>query len=517
MVSLSNMKKFLALMIMVLFAVVLTACGDNSEESNSGDNGKNNETKDSSEDKEKEGDDEPYSFTIMANLHTPEVPDEKVLEKIEEATNTNVEIQWVPDNNYEDRLNTAFATSSLPEAVFMKNQTTFVQFREAIEDDQFWQLDDYIDEFENLKKLKENVLANTRVNGKLYTLYQGRPLSRQGIIYRKDWADNLGLSAPTTTDEFMEMARAFTEDDPDGNGKDDTFGVTDRSDLVYGAFKTVASWFGTPNEWGEKDGQLLPEFMFDEYKQTMDFFKEMHENGYINQDFPVTSKTDQQEFFKNGSAGIYVGSMGDVISLYNDAVAINPDVEFDVHNQVKGPHGEFGIWAIPGYGNLVMFPKSAVETEDDLRKILAFFDKMMTPEVANIAYWGIEGEHYEVVDGFANVLDTDVSEREVKPYQALEIGEAETNGRYEGYFEYEPKAKSEELFKDNENYLIENPTVPLYSETFVQDGARLQQIITDATYNYIIGQLDEAGFDAEVENWKSQGGEKMIEEFNASE
>ncbi|WP_347835768.1 hypothetical protein [Gracilibacillus sp. JCM 18860] len=88
--------------------------------------------------------------------------------------------------------------------------------------------------------------------GELYTLYQGRPLSRQGIIYRKDWAENLGLEAPTTTDEFMEMVRAFTEDDPDGNGKDDTFGLTDRSDLIYGAFKTVSSWFGTPNYWGEK-------------------------------------------------------------------------------------------------------------------------------------------------------------------------------------------------------------------------------------------------------------------------
>ncbi len=73
------------------------------------------------------------------------------------------------------------------------------------------------------------------------------------------------------------------------------------------------------------------------------------------------------------------------------------------------------------------------------------------------------------------------------------------------------------MFKDNENYLIEDPTVPLYSETFVNDGSRLQAIITDATYNYILGQIDEAGFDEAVENWKSQGGDAIIEEYNASE
>src|SRR5699024_4519581 len=135
---------------------------------------------------------------------------------------------------------------------------------------------------------------------------------------------------------------------------------------------------------------------------------------YINQDFPVTSKPDQQDFFKNGTAGMYVGAMSDVGSLNNDAVAINPDAKFDVHNNIKGPDGEFGVWSIPGYGSLVMFPKSSVETEEDLMKILGFFDKMMTPEVVNYAYWGIEGEHYEVVDGRAQPSDDQaLNDREV--------------------------------------------------------------------------------------------------------
>ncbi|MDX8045179.1 extracellular solute-binding protein [Gracilibacillus sp. S3-1-1] len=461
---------------------------------------------------------EPLSFTIMANLHTPEVPSDKILNKIEEATNTEIDIQWVPDNNYEDRLNTAFATNTLPEAVFLKNQATFIQYRDAMEDGQFWEIGQYLDQFEHLSKLKENILDNTRIQGELYSLYQGRPLSRQGFIFRKDWADNLGLDTPTTTDEFMEMARAFTEDDPNGSGEDDTFGLSDRNDLIYGAFKTVSSWFGTPNNWGEKDGELLPEFMFDEYKQTMDFFREMHEKGYINQDFPVTSSTDQQEFVKNGTAGMYVGNISFVGTLYNDTVAINPDAAFDVQNYVEGPDGEFGVWAIPGYGSLVMFPKNAIETEEKLLKILGFFDQLMTPELINYAYWGIEGEHYEVKDGSAQTTDDQtLFDREVKPYQSLEIGEPETNGRLEGFFDYDVKEKAEELVKDNDQYLIEDPTLSLYSETYVNDGARLQEIITDATYNYMLGQLDDEGFDQAVENWRSQGGNKIMEEFNAAQ
>ena len=152
-----------------------------------------------------------------------------------------------------------------------------------------------------------------------------------------------------------------------------------------------------------------------------------------------------------------------------------------------------------------------------LSSLLGFFDALMDPELANTIYWGVEDEHYSVKEGGAvPTEDQALYDREVKPYQAIEIGEAETNGRYEGFFEYEAKAKSEELFKDNENYLIHDPTITLDSETNIQDGARLLQIMTDATYQYILGQIDEEGFDVAIENWKSQGGEAIIKEFNAS-
>ncbi|MCC3355441.1 extracellular solute-binding protein [Bacillus sp. REN16] len=456
-------------------------------------------------------------FTIMANLYTPEVPSDKLEKLLEEKTGVDITIQWTPDTSYEEKLNTAFATETLPEAVFLKNQTTFIQFKEAIRDEQFWEIGPYLSEFPNLSKLNEQIIENTAVDGKVYSLYQGRPLSRQGLIYRKDWADNLGFEAPKSIDDVYEMARAFTEEDPDGNGKNDTFGITDRADLSYGAFKTVASWFGTPNGWGEKDGQLLPEFMFKEYTDTMDYIKKLRDNGYINQDFPVTSKEDQQAFFKNGTAGMYIGSMADVVSLHKDAVTLNPDIEFDVHNKIAGPNGEYGIWAIPGYGNVVLFPKSAVKSEEQLKEILGFFDKLATPEIANLIFWGIEGEHYTVQEGRALTSeDTELTTREVKPYQSLEIGEPKTNGRYEGVFTLPAKEKAEKLILDNENYLIHDPTVPLDSATFAERGELLNQKINDATYQYILGDLDIAGFEKVIEDWKKSGGNDVIKEFNES-
>ena len=249
----------------------------------------------------------------------------------------------------------------------------------------------------------------------------------------------------------------------------------------------------------------------------MNYVKDLRDNKYMNQDFPVTSKEDQQAMFKNGTAGMYVGAMVDVLGMYNDAVELNPDLVYDVHNYVAGPNGEFTVWSNPGYNNEIVFPKSAIKTEEELKDVLAFFDLMMTPEFSNLVQWGVEGEHYTVENGFAVVGENqDLIEREVFAYNMLGIGEPETNGRYESQHTYEPRQKVEELILENDKHLIHDPTLTLDSDTYVRDGARLQEIINDATYNYMLGEIDMAGFDAEVEKWKSQGGSKIIEEYNAS-
>lgn len=500
---------------LLLTMVLVTACGNgNNSTAQEGSSSPGASASTSSGNNSPAAKAEPAKISMMVPLHTAETPDPKIEQLLEEKLNVELDIQWIPATTFQDRMTAAFATGSLTDVVNISMQGAN---KEAIRDGQFWEVGPYLDQYENLSKLNKDVLRNLMVDGKIYALYQGRPLSRQGLIYRKDWADKLGLSAPTTIDEFYEMMKQFTENDPDGNGKNDTVGLADRGDLPSGAFKTIASWYGAPNEWGLKDGELLPWFMFPEYKQAMDLMKKLRENGYINQDFPVTSKTDQQNMVKNGTAGGYVGCMCDVDGINSDAVKLNPNAAFDVQNQVKGPSGQFTVWSTPGFNNPFLFPKSAVKTEDELKQILAFYDKMMTPEIANLVAWGIEGETYTVENGKAvPVSDQAKFDTFVKPYNSIEVGEPATSGRLEGQFGYATRAKAEELFKDNSKYLVFDPTVTLDSDAYTLNKDRLDQIMKDATYKYMLGSIDEAGFQKEIDRWKSEGGDQVIQEFNAS-
>jgi putative aldouronate transport system substrate-binding protein len=512
----------LLLSVLMMLSLVLAACsGGQSNEpapnnsSNQGGNNQQTNTNTGSNNDQKKEPEPPVEFTVMLPLNTADQPTDVILKEVEKLTNTKLTYNFFPADTYEEKLSASFATGSLPEVVYMKNQATFIQMKEAIRDGQFWEIGPYLDEFENLKKLKEPILKNTMVDGKLYSLYIGRPLARQGMIYRKDWADNLGLSAPKNVDEFYEMLRAFTYDDPDGDGVNNTIGLTDRNDLVYGAFDTVASWFGVPTNWGFKDGELRPKFMFDEYIEVMDFFKKIRDNGLMNQDFATTSKTDQVNLLTSGKAGVYVGSMQDINSLHKDTQANNPNAELSVHALIEGPGGKLSTWAIPGYNNVVLFYKGAIKDENKLRKILAYFDKMMTPEVSNLMYWGIEGVHYEVVDGKAKASsDSDLINRDVKGYKDSVIGESETNGSLPPYIDLPARQLAEELILENEKIAIHDPTAALDSATYNEKGLQLDEIWKNATYQYIYGQIDKAGFQAAIDDWLKRGGEDVIREFN---
>jgi len=457
------------------------------------------------------------AITIMANLHAAEVPSETIELLLEEKTGYLLDLHWTPDGSYEEKFNAAMATDTLPEAVFLKNGEMLDLVRDPIRSGMFWEIGPLLADYPNLSKLKPEILRNSSVDGRIYAIYQERPMSRQGIIYRKDWADRLGLDAPQTLEDLYGLLRAFTYDDPDGNGKQDTFGLADRSDLIFGAFKTVATYFGVPNGWGEKDGQLLPEFMFPEYIEAMNFFRRLHEEGLINRDYPVTAKTDQQELFITGQAGVYVGAMGDVNSLQLKAREANPRALFDVHNRIAGPKGE-RVWATTGYGTLVLFPKSSVTSEEELGDMLTLFDRLMEPELANLLRWGIEGEHYTIQNGSAVPID-DIAkmQKDVKAYHALEVGGP---GSIEGYlgsdFMLDVKDKAERLTRDNESMLVYNPTLMLDSPTFNERGARLYEYIQDATYQYMLGMIGEEAFRGVVDRWLAEGGRSMIDEYSAA-
>jgi len=454
-------------------------------------------------------------ISIMAPLHFPHAPDPAIIAEIENLTDTRLDIQWVPDGIYTDKMNTSLMTNSLKKATFVK-YTDYNFAKNSVRSGAFWEIGPYLDQFPNLRQMDENILSQAALDNKIYGLYTERLSSRQGIIIREDWLDRLKLEKPKTIDELYEVLRAFTYDDPDGNGIDDTFGLTDRNDLIFGVFKTLSSYFGTPNNWLVSGHTLIPEFETPQYKDTMDFMKKLYEQKIINQDFAVTSKEVQRNLFIRGQAGVYIGSMLDVQRLGDAAVLLNPDARFTLVNRIEGPQG-YKIWSIPNFNGLYLFSKKAIKTEEELMQVLRFFDRSMDKDVANLMKYGFEGRHY-LLEGNQVILpeeDLELRANEVSVLYTLMIADLSNPNIMKVARQDKMTEIAEKLSEDNEKFVVRDPTAGLKSKTYDEKNVELYKIISDATYNYILGQLNEAGFRQEIERWKRNGGSKVIQEYTA--
>jgi putative aldouronate transport system substrate-binding protein len=451
----------------------------------------------------------PTKITIMTSLNTSEVPSETLKKLLEEKTNTQLTINFSPGGSYEEKFQAALATETLAPITYVGNQAGFIKTRNAIKNNQFWEIGPYLKDYPNLSKLDQEILNNMKVDGKIYALYQEVPRARSGIIYRKDWADKLGLAAPTSIDDIYNMLKKFKESGLAA------IPLADRNEFLYGAFKTLSSYFGTPNSWGLVDGGLVPDFTTQGYMDTMKFMKKLRDEGLINKDFPVTSKTDQQNLMYSGKSGMYIGSISDVNSMSEKTEANFKEAKFDVENRIVGTNGKTGVWAVHGYGNAVLFPKSAVKNEAELKKLLAFCDKLFDPEIANLLMHGVEGTHYSLQDSkVLPVTDAKLLEKDVSGYGVIALARI-TNIKPK-VFTRPATEKAEQLINEAVKFSISDPTAPLDSATYTERGARLQDIIKDATYKFMLGDIDEKGFQDAVKKWKDQGGSSMIEEYNAS-
>ena len=96
--------------------------------------------------------------------------------------------------------------------------------------------------------MKEIITNNASIDGKTYATDRARALGRNGVTIRKDWLENLGLEEPKTIDEFYNVLKAFTKDDPDGNGKDDTYGLV--ASKFTGPWDNMQVWFVCTEQMG---------------------------------------------------------------------------------------------------------------------------------------------------------------------------------------------------------------------------------------------------------------------------
>ncbi len=346
-------------------------------------------------------------WAIPTSSQAPAPPDDWVgFQVIREKLNIN--LKYVPiaqGADGETRVNAAAAANALPD-LFQAYSTTLERNKllDLYDQGLIAPVDDLIKLMPTRVKTHYADPTSTALailDGKQMGFVEVPNLPRrEGLVIRKDWLDKLGLKMPTTIDELFTVAKAFTEQDPDGNGQDDTYGLGGFFDGYWGAGNRFAFFFGAyglPDVWNWDLNNFALSVRSPDYYKALAEFRRWNEAKVIDPDWATINRDEFRIRWPQGRYGI----------MWEDFAALSmaanypkfdknfPEGEWVPLPAPKGPDGKAFYGAYGAIGNIFAVSKKAADAGKG-PAIAALLEWMATPEGYYLCGFGQEGINYKL-------------------------------------------------------------------------------------------------------------------------
>ncbi|TMV91827.1 sugar ABC transporter substrate-binding protein [Thioclava sp. BHET1] len=203
--------------------------------------------------------------------------------------------------------------------------------------------------------------------------YYAVPISAQAfaLFVRKDWREKLGLPVPKTWDDMRKLAEAFTHDDPDGNGKADTFGLAIPASTTRG----YASWYMSHFLWQAGGGYLkktkdgfLPILNTPEDAKALSFVRGLICDGLAQPGAVNATTGDTLPTFRSGQTGMLIDGPYDLGQIAKEPGLDKTEVDIL-------PAGPSGVAALAEGTSAYMLKGTT-----DKAAVMKFLDFLISPE-----------------------------------------------------------------------------------------------------------------------------------------
>lgn len=445
------------------------------------------------------------------------------VKKINEKFNVELKPQFVPYDEYANKLPVVMAAGDLPDMI--GSEAVDANFVKWAKQGAFLPLNDYIDKYPQLKAIPKYVWDAVTVDGKIYGIpnYFPAKYGKKPII-RKDWLDNLNLKMPTNYDELKQVAIAFTKNDPDKNGKNDTIGLALASKIVYGAPMGTAwdsSWY-----YKNAAGQLIPGTISDGFKQQISFMRDLYQEGAISKDWAVSKIGDVRKDFFAGKYGIFYEQPYDISETrFKTLKQLQPGAELAVIPAFKQPDGQQGFTGLPGFYEVTMLNGKLKSDPDKVNRILQMLDYFFkfipvdqrNPQNADYDWQnGGVDKAYTMTNGVA--IDKEgANSLQPKSYIIDRYWAPSDEATDPAKVLQDPFTKNfvqsaVDLLKNTKFYL--DPVNRIHSEVLDAKGSELDKLVNDHQTKMIVGQESMADWDKMVQEYLSKGGKEIIDDVN---
>lgn len=474
------------------------------------------------------GAEEPVQMEWLVGQTSAEVDDNaEVVKMIEERFNIDLKAWYVDPNNFTENLNVRFAGGEMPDVLVIGGPDELSNYVEGGIIGEL-PIDVIREKAPNFAKVADenddgSLWSSLIYDGKNYGVSNPMMQVPMALVWRKDWLDKLNLEVPKTLDEFEAVMTAFVENDPDGNGKNDTSGMAERTfGAIFGAYGMrcttgigKGSGFTTTLQLGEDNVPFFP-FILPESKEALAKLHDWYTKGIIDKEF-ITGENHGgygglSHSFMNGKIGVtvaqpyhYLINSADTTDPDNYGVcmkelkALNPDADIVLGPGPVGYDGKSGTEAWGKVGRFTCLTTKAVQDPRKVDAFLAMLDAYYSDmEYAQLVNFGIEGKHFkETPNGKKRIMEG----VELRKEGVLQVDFGNTMPYAENLTPQKTKFAKE--VTGNGYYQFNVPPVEAYGTVI----ATLDTLTEQAYFAMITGEKPIDYFEEYVEAFKKAGGE----------
>lgn len=487
---------------------------------------------------------------VLGVLKDETIDNNRWTQLYEDELGIKIKYKWVvkgsqTSDQYLQKINVTLASGDLPDVI----PVNATQLKQLADSDQIMDMSELYEKYaspmtkEVLLQEGTSAFDAATFDGKLMAIPSlESSIERSMYLWvRTDWLDKLGLEPPKTMADVLNISKAFTENDPDGNGAKDTYGLGITKDLWGGAMGLegfMAGYNAYPNIWVEDDsGQLVFGSIQPEVKKALSVLQEMSKNGQIDQEFGIKDGGKVSEFISAGKIGMEYGEQWNSIW----PLQLNKDNDPNAQWQAFPIVSESGETPkVPLKFSTTRFfavKKDAANPEAVIKLFnmhleknwgeTAEFDKYFAPPEAESVWQLSPVTPYPVmknVDAFRQIDEArkagDFSKLEGEAKTIQEKIEAYESGTSEGFalwgWEriYGPEGSMGIADQyDKNNQFLQEKFVGAPTPTMVERKTTLEKMQNEVFVKIILGDSVDT-FDKFVEDWKKLGGDQITQEVN---
>lgn len=485
--------------------------------------------------------------------------DNQYTRQIKEALNVDVDHQFAASGqNLRQRISLAIASNDLPDAMVVNA----VELRQLVEADQIADLTEVYEQYASpdIKTIIENTngaaLDAVTFDGKIMAL-PGVQANADGIHLlwiRQDWLDKLNLEPPTTMAELEEVARAFVENDPDGNGQRDTIGITgpesggklyanflESKNNLYGFDAIFSAHDSFPGYWLEgEDGSPVYGSILPETREALASLRDLYSKGLIDPEMGVRNKADEPIIA--GKSGMFFAPWWMAYGPLTNAVKNDAEANWQAYALPLNQNGEFRPHAATPSTEFVVVRKDYEHPEVPMKLLNNLFkneqENTFDPSKGGPGYYPLRVVYApsdeieftvkalrdvlagnKTAEDFANdkaykLLPSDIASIKTiknEPYDSMDLSTWNPEANWGAWTRAYSIMVGGRPLVDTE--FEEVPSL-LYEQTPLMESrwVNLRKLEDETFLRIIMGAAPLETFDSFVENWKRQGGDQITQE-----